>query len=149
MEIKTKPKVFHYETRVDWKGEKRGRMAAEAKPEVEVASPPEFRGHPGIWTPEELLVSAVNTCTMMTFLTYADRKEIRLRSYECDARGTLEKQDGKFRFTRIVLRPRITVAREEDRDRVVEIFRQAENNCLVTNSLTTRVEGEPEITVQS
>jgi organic hydroperoxide reductase OsmC/OhrA len=113
-----------------------------------VASPPEFKGHPGFWTPEDLLVAAVNSCTMMTFLSAAAREKIALASYEADAQGTLETAEGTFRFTRVVLRPRIVVAREEDRERAASAFRKAEAGCLVTSSLTTVVEGEPRIEVE-
>jgi hypothetical protein len=41
------------------------------------------------------------------------------------------------------------VARSEDRDKAMDIFRQAEATCLVANSLLTKVEGEPEILVRA
>jgi len=148
MEPQVKPKVFHYEVQVRWNGEKRGILTAKGKPPLEVASPPEFKGHPDIWTPEDLLVSAVAACTMTTFLAFAARKEIALDSYECDATGTLEMVEGKFRFSRVVLRPRIVVAREEDRGKALDVFHQAEASCLVANSLLTKVEGEPDIRVR-
>lgn len=147
--IQVKPKVFHYEGTVRWNGEKRGVLACEGKPDVEVASPPEFRGHAGFWTPEDLLVSAVNSCTMMTFLSALAREKIELVSYEADAKGTLETADGVFRFTRIALRPRIVLAREQDRERAYAAFKKAESSCLVTSSLVTEVEGEPRIEVQN
>ena len=146
--IRVKSKMFRYGVQVRWKSEKRGVLLSEGKPELEVASPPEFKGHPGVWTPEDLLVSAVNSCTMMTFLSSVARKEISLVSFECDATGTLEMADGKFRFTRIVLRPRIVVERPEDSERARAAFLEAEAGCLVTNSLLTVVEGEPQITVR-
>ena len=145
MEPKIKPKVFHYDVQVRWSSEKRGVLTAKDKPPLEVASPPEFKGHPGIWTPEDLLVSAVVSCTMTTFLSLAARKEIVLDSYECDATGTLEVVEGKFRFSRVVLRPRIVVGREEDRDRALEVFHQAEASCLAASSLLTNVEGVPHV----
>ena len=148
MEPRVKPKVFHYDVRVRWSGEKRGTLTAEGKPSLEVASPPEFKGHPGIWSPEDLFVSAAAACTMTTFLAFAARKGIDLDSYECDATGTLEMAEGKFRFSRIVLRPRIVVVRAEDRDKALDTFHEAEASCLVSNSLLTKVEGEPEILVR-
>jgi peroxiredoxin-like protein len=148
MEAKVRPKVFEYEVQVRWSEERRGILTAKGKPPLEVASPPEFKGHPGIWTPEDMLVSAVAACTMTTFVAFAARKEILLDSYECDATGTLEMVDGKFRFSRVTLRPRIVVARQEDRDKAVDVFHQAEASCLVANSLVTKVEGEPEILVR-
>ena len=149
MEGQVKPKVFHYDVQVRWSSEKRGILTAKDKPPLEVASPPEFKGHPGIWTPEDLLVSAVVSCTMTTFLSLAARKGIALDSYECDATGTLEMVEGKFRFSKVVLRPRIVVGRAEDRDKALDVFHQAEASCLVANSLLTKVEGEPEIRVRS
>lgn len=149
MEIKAKPKIFHYQVGVRWDREKRGVLAAAGKPGLEVASPPEFRGHPGIWSPEDLLVAAVNACTMLTFLSAMQRREIALVSYESDATGTLEMADGKFRFTRVVLRPRIVIGRPEDRDAALAAFREAETGCLVANSLLSAIEAEPEIVARS
>lgn len=148
--MQIKPKVFTYKTTIHWSGEKRGVLACEGKPDLEVSSPPEFKGHAGFWTPEDLLVAAVNSCTMMTFLSAAARETIAIVSYESDATGTLETaEDGVFRFTRVVLRPRIVLARQEDRERAHAAFKKAEASCLVTSSLLTEVEGEPRIEVRA
>jgi organic hydroperoxide reductase OsmC/OhrA len=148
MQIKGKPKTFHYDVGVRWSREKRGVLAVAGKPELEVASPPEFRGHPGIWSPEDLLVAAVNACTMTTFLSAGQRREIALVSYESDATGTLEMAEGAFRFTRVVLKPRIVIGRSEDRDAALAAFREAEKGCLVAHSLLAKIEAEPEISVR-
>ena len=131
-----------------WQEEKRGTLEAKGKPQIEVSSPVEFKGHAGLWTPEDLLVSAVSSCTMLTFLSNVARAELRLVSYECDATGTLEMVDGKFRFSRIVLAPRIVIAHADDHDKTHAAFKKAEASCLVTNSLITTVEGEPQISIR-
>ena len=148
MEPQVRPKVFQYGVRVRWEREKIGLLEVPEKPPLEVASPPEFRGHPGYWSPEDLLVAAVNSCTMTTFLSLAARKELGLTSYECEAIGTLERVEGTFRFSRILLRPRIGVARPEDREKALALFHEAEAGCLIARSLLTRVEGEPQIEVR-
>ena len=147
MEIKTKPKTFHYDVLVRWESEKRGVLSVDGKPHLEVASPPEFRGHPGIWSPEDLIVAAVNACTMTTFLSAAQRRNLTLLAYESAATGTLEMADGKFRFTRIVLKPRIVVTRLEDREVALAAFHEAEAGCLIANSVVAKIEAQPEITV--
>ena len=48
----------------------------------------------------------------------------------------------------VLKRPRIVVARAEDRDKALDVFHQAEASCLVANSLLTKVEGEPDIRVR-
>jgi organic hydroperoxide reductase OsmC/OhrA len=149
MEAAVKPKAYHYTNALRWSGEKKGVLEAAGKPDLGVASPPEFKGHPGIWSPPDLLVAAVNGCTMTTFLTFAARKDIAISSYECAATGTLEMVDGVFRFSRIDLSPRIVVKRREDRNRALEVFLEAESSCLVNNSLLTRVEAAPEVMVEA
>lgn len=149
MEIKVKPKMFLYDVGVRWSREKRGVLSAAGKSDLEIASPPEFRGHAGVWSPEDLLVAAVNACTMTTFLSAVARRELKLVSYESDATGTLEMADGKFRFTRVVLKPRIVVARAADREPALAAFREAEAGCLIAHSIRATIEAAPEISVQA
>ena len=61
-------KQFTYKTYLRWKEERKGTLSSSGKSDIEVATPPEFRGHPGIWTPEELFIGSVNICIMTTFL---------------------------------------------------------------------------------
>ena len=149
MNIRTKPKSFHYDVSVRWSHEKRGVLATAGKPDLEVASPPEFRGHPGIWSPEDLLVASVNACTMLTFLSAVMRRGIDLVSYESDATGTLESADGQFRFTRVALKPRIVVAREDQREAALAAFHEAESGCLIARSVVAKIEAEPLIEVRA
>ncbi|MBI3191832.1 MAG: OsmC family protein, partial [Pedosphaera parvula] len=55
--------------------------------EFRVASPPEFKGEAGVWTPEDLFVAAVNVCTMTTFAAFAQRLNLPVLSYRCEAEG--------------------------------------------------------------
>ncbi len=147
MTIKLKPKSFQYDVRVRWEALKQGVLTAAGRPDVEVASPPEFKGHPGVWTPEHLLVASVNACTMLTFLSSAARRSVGLVAYESDATGTLEDDGEVFRFTCVLLRPRIVVASEMDVEKARAALEEAEANCLVANSLRTAIGVEPEISV--
>ena len=141
-------KVFRYDVGLRWNGEKQGVLSCEDRSDLPVASPPEFRGHAGMWTPEHLFVASVSACTLMTLMSTLVRLGIPLASYECDATGTLERaEDGVFRFTRVVLKPHIVLTRAEDRQAVEEAFQKAESGCLVTSSLLTTVEAEPHIEV--
>ncbi len=147
MEIKSTPKSFTYEVDAVWVAEKRGRMEAAGKPAVEVATPPEFKGHPGIWSPEDLFVESVNVCTMVTFVGIAQRRNVKFESYRCRASGLLEMVDGKFRFTRITLHPVVTVASAADVEPVRQILHDAEDSCLVANSIRATVSMEERIEV--
>ena len=138
-----RPKSYRYTTSVRWTGEKKGIMDIAGKPSVEVATPPEFKGHEGIWSPEDLFVASVNSCIMTTFLAFAERAGLAFGGYESEAEGLLEFVDGRLLFTKIVVRPRVLLTSGEDRAKAEEILHKAEKNCLVSNSLLTEVLLEP------
>ena len=133
-----------YHNTLKWKGEKKADLQfLESKQELEVATPPEFKGHEGIISPEDLFVSSANVCFMSTFLGTLGNMGIELISYESEAEGILEKIDKLMRFTKIIIKPRIKTSETEDK--IQMILEHAERRCLVANSMKTEVIIEPEI----
>lgn len=145
MELRSKS--YTYTVSVDWKGEKKALATSEGKPDFEVATPPEFKGHPGIWSPEDLFVEAVNSCVMTTFLSFVERAGLELASYGSLAVGKLERGAEGFSFTEIRVIPAIGLTKEEDRAKALELIGKAEANCLVSNSIKAKVCIEPRIVV--
>ena len=141
-------KSFEYRTSTRWVSDKKGAIASNGKPEVGVASPPEFKGVPGVWTPEDLFVAAIDVCQMTTFLSFAARTDLQLRSYESAAHGLLEFADGGYRFTRVTLKPRITVGPDTDQRDVERLVHDAHTHCLIVRSVNSVVDVEPEIILQ-
>jgi len=137
-----------YETEIEWIGEKKGELRAPGLPPLTVATPPEFRGHEGMWSPEHYFVASVNACIMTTFLAIAEFSRFRFLGFQSVARGKLEKVEGQgYQITEIVVRPRLIVAEERDRDRGQRLLEKAEKNCLISNSIKTVVRLEPEVNV--
>jgi len=147
--VVTKPRhpTHVYSVGIQWLGGRAGLARAEGKEEFRVASPPEFRGEAGVWSPEDLLVEAVNACTMTTFLGLADRERLSLVSYASDAQGTLEFVEDGYRFTRIVIRPTIVVRGETARDQAKLLMEKAHHHCLIGRSLRAEVILESRIEV--
>jgi organic hydroperoxide reductase OsmC/OhrA len=100
-----------------------------------------------MWTPEDLFVAAVETCTMVTFLAFAQRLNLPFVSYASSAEGTLEFVQGGYQFTKIVLRPTIAVTSAEAVDQVKHALEDAHQKCLVANSIKAAVILQPTITV--
>jgi organic hydroperoxide reductase OsmC/OhrA len=138
-------KSFHYQTGVHWLQGRRGVLSASARPDLEISSPPEFKGEPGLWSPEDLFVSTVNGCLLMTFLAYAEREELDLAAFESAAEGLLEYSEGKYRITEIVLKPNLTVNSEEDALLARDVLERAHRDCIITNSIRTTVTMVPQI----
>lgn len=145
MEVRSKS--FLYRVAVEWKGEKKGLARCEGKPDLEVASPPEFKGHPGIWSPEDLFVEAINACTMTTFLALAARANLEPASYRSVAEGTLERGADGFSFTRVVVRPVVGVRSEADRAVAAEVLGKVEHACLISRSVRSAVTIEAQVEV--
>lgn len=117
---------------------------------IEVATPPEFpKGVPGIWSPEHLFTAAVSSCLMTTFLAVAENSKLEFTSFECKSKGKLEQVDGKFRMSEVILEPRLVIKHQRDRERAERILQKAESNCLITNSVKSKVTMAPVITCGS
>ena len=61
-------------------------LSAMGRPNIVVGGPPEFRGGPDIWAPEELPVGSLNTYMMLTFLTLAHARGLTPVGYESEAK---------------------------------------------------------------
>lgn len=141
--------VHHYEVKLNWESERKGLMSSPVlDSKIEVATPPEFpKGIPGIWSPEHLLVAAVNSCLMTTFLAIAENSKFDFIHFESKADGKLEKVDGKFMISEIVLSPVLTISKESDKERALRILQKSEAACLISNSVKSSILFNPEIKV--
>ncbi|HUI41067.1 MAG TPA: OsmC family protein [Terriglobia bacterium] len=145
MEAKKAYKTFQYRGTVVWQGGRRGRASAPGLPDLEVGSPPEFKGgQEGVWAPEHLLVASLNTCLMLTFLSLAERRSMAVAGYDSSAEGLLEHADGRYRITSVTVRPRIAVNAEADLAAAQAIMGKVEENCFISNSITSKINLQPE-----
>jgi peroxiredoxin-like protein len=140
---KMKYKTFTYSTNLTWLGERAGMLRSPGKSEFRVASPPEFKGEAGVWTPEDMFVAAVETCTMTTFLAFAYRKGLPLTEYVSAAEGMLEFADGGYRFTKVILKPKIRVRTADAIEAAEKILHEAHRKCLISNSIKAEIEVKP------
>jgi peroxiredoxin-like protein len=138
-----------YPLSVRWTGGKQGLASSpDGLPDLEIASPAQFGGPGGRWTPEHFFVGAATACWMTTFLAVAELSKLEIEEVAADGEGFLEKgDDRRFSIARIVLRPRVTIVREEDRDKALRLIQKAEDACLVARSMKSVVELEPTLRV--
>ena len=127
MEAK-KYKSFRYTTSLTWEKARRGNTSAPGKPQMEIGSPPEFKGEPGVWCPEELLVAALNGCLMLTFISLAQSKGVQFVAYESTAEGLLENVDGKFLLSEVSVAPNVVLKSDGDLETARTIMAQVEEH---------------------
>jgi len=139
-----------YPLSIRWTGGKQGVATGPGGlPELEIASPPEFGGPGGRWTPEHFYVGAATACWLTTFLAVAELSKLELAAVEVSGEGFVERgEDRRYSIPRIVLRPRVALRREEDRDRALRLVQKAEDACLVARSMKTQVELAAEVEIR-
>ena len=140
-----------YEVEVNWVNDRIGVLhSSELNDEVSVATPPQFpKGVEKIWSPEHLFTAAVNSCLMTTFLAIAENSKLEFEDFTSKALGKLEIVDGKYLMSEITLIPRLTITKEEDRDRAMRILQKSEAACLISNSIKSEIKFKPGIFVKS
>jgi organic hydroperoxide reductase OsmC/OhrA len=111
------------------------------------SSDPAFRGDPARYNPEELLVGALAACHMLWVLHLCADAGIVITEYEDAAEGEMiEREDGSGHFTRVVLRPRMSIT---DAARIADaaaIHEKTHHLCALAQSVNFPVACEPEVT---
>jgi organic hydroperoxide reductase OsmC/OhrA len=101
-----------------------------------------FRGDPQLHNPEELLLCALSTCHMLSYLAECARGGIVVTAYADDATGTMTFAAGRLRFTDVLLRPRVTLA-SGDPAKAAALHTRAHDGCFIANSVNFPVRHEP------
>ena len=142
-----------YNVDINWNADRKGVMCSpelnkDANSCIDVATPPELpKGIPGIWSPEHLFTASVSSCLMTTFLAIAENSNLEFESFNCKSKGKLEKVDGRYLMTQIILEPKVVILNEKDRNRAQRVLEKSEKACLISNSIKSEVIMTPNIEV--
>jgi organic hydroperoxide reductase OsmC/OhrA len=112
-------------------------LAAEGMRVIESAPPKEFDGPGNQWSPEGLLTAAVTDCFVLGFRAIAKASKFAWTNLEARTEGTLDRLEGKMRFTRFDTHAKLQVPAGTDIERAKRLLEKAESTCLVANSLTS------------
>jgi peroxiredoxin-like protein len=138
-----------YHVDLEWTMDRKGEISSPTlNQKLEVATPPEFpKGMPGIWSPEHLFTAAISSCFMTTFLAIAENFNLEFTSLTCPAQGILDKKDGKYAMTEIILKPVLTIPNVDDREKAEKVMIKAEKACLISNSITSVIHLETTVLI--
>jgi peroxiredoxin-like protein len=140
--------MHEYETSMVWSEGRKGKVEAPGLPALDFASPPEFGGPGGTWTPEHAFVTAATSCILLTFVAIAEFSKLQFRSLSASATGKLEKVEGEgLRFTSVEVTLRVEVGVDADIARAERLVQKAEASCLVSKSMKTPVRVKADIRV--
>lgn len=121
-------------------------VAFHGKTDLELSAAREYFGNEQLVNPEELYISAISSCHMMTYIYLCFANGMEVSAYKDDATGYLVEEEGQFRVRRVKLRPMITFHTEESREKralAIRMVGEAQDECYISNSIKTRVDIEP------
>lgn len=133
-------KAHRFPVSIEWRNGRLTTASSPGKPDLDVATPPEFKGGiTGVWSPEDLLVAATASCYAVTLLAVAERKRVELLDLEVDATGHLElRPDGRFGFIAIELVATLHVDAGQC-EAAERAARYAKDVCIVGAALDTPI----------
>lgn len=123
-------------------------VAAAGKHDISGSSARVFHGDHDRWNPEEMLISALSQCHLLSYLHVATHHGVIVTAYTDSAVGTLAvDRDGGGHFTSVTLRPRVTVASAEMAERAQTLHREAAAKCFIAASVNFPVGHETSVLV--
>jgi len=150
-------KVHAYTAKLSWTGGSKGpvrdysgysreyTVEIAGKPAMKGSADPLFKGDPARHNPEDLLVAALSSCHMLSYLAECARAGIEVVAYDDEASGTMALSGGGGHFTEVILRPRVAVAPGADLAKARALHKDAHANCFIANSVNFPVRNEPEV----
>jgi peroxiredoxin-like protein len=131
--------IHQYEVNLKWNHDRKGTLSSPELPQqIEVVTPPDFyKGISGFWSPEHLFVASVVSCFMTTFLGIAENSKLEYINLEIQATGVVDKVEGKFQVTEIILKPKVIIPSNMSTEKATRVIEMAEKNCLISNSIKT------------
>jgi organic hydroperoxide reductase OsmC/OhrA len=114
------------------------------KPDLHLTTDNAAVGDRSKLNPEDLLVSAISSCHMLSYLYVCSLEGIVITAYTDNASGIMiENTNGGGGFKEVVLNPICTVAEESMVDRAIELHHKAHEICYIANSVNFEVKCNP------
>ena len=107
----------------------------EGKPILNVSAAKAFKGDPELYNPEDLLLSSLVSCHMMSYLYVCSQNGIEVLEYSDNAEATLEvSPDGSGRFVTVTLNPEVKISNSSQIQLALDLHQRANELCFIANS---------------
>ncbi|WP_456269187.1 OsmC family protein [Kushneria sp. AK178] len=143
----------HYRVTVQWQGSRdtgttgyrdygrEHQLSAPGKAPIDGSADPAFLGDSDRWNPEELLLGSLSACHKLWYLHLCAEAGVVVLAYEDHAEGEMDAALG--RFTRVILRPHITLSRDSSEQRAHALHDRAHDKCFIAASVNFEVNCQP------
>lgn len=119
-------------------------VSIQGKPELFLTTDNPAVGDKTKLNPEDLLVSAISSCHMLSYLYLCSMDGIVVTAYTDHATGVMiEHASGGGNFKEVVLNPLVVVANENMVEKAIELHHKAHDICYIANSVNFEVKCNP------
>lgn len=119
-------------------------VTIQGKPDLFLTTDNPHVGDKSKLNPEDLLVAAISSCHMLSYLYSCALEGIVITSYSDNATGIMiENDNGGGRFSQVVLNPVFYVADETMIEKAIELHHKAHEICYIANSVNFDVKCKP------
>jgi organic hydroperoxide reductase OsmC/OhrA len=119
-------------------------VSIDGKPELFLTTDNAAVGDKSKLNPEDLLVTAISSCHMLSYLYLCSLEGIVITAYIDNASGIMiEEADGSGKFKEVTLNPIFHVAEESMVERAIELHHNAHEICYIANSVNFEVKCVP------
>ncbi len=115
------------------------------KPNIIGSADATFHGDKNLYNPEEMLLSALASCYMMSFFYLCTIHKIKIDSYKDHPIGKLKiNPNGSGQFKEVLLQPTIK-SNYTDVEKLNDLFTEAGEYCFIARSCNFKIEHKPKI----
>ena len=120
-------------------------LTFENKPNLMGSADATFHGDPKLYNPEEMLLSALSSCYMMSFFYLCGLKNVKIKSYKDEPLGIVKvNSNGSGQFEEVTLQP-VIVTEHKDKSQLLELFSKAKDYCFIARSCNFKIHHNPRI----
>jgi len=124
-------------------------VSIQGKPELFLTTDNAAVGDKSKLNPEDLLVSALSSCHLLSYLYLCSMEGIVITSYTDNATGIMiEEASGAGSFKEVTLNPIFSVTDESMVERAIELHHKAHEICYIANSVNFEVRCNPSCNVE-
>jgi len=138
---------YTYRVSAWWTSGRTGLAKCESSPNtIHFSEAAELGGLQGRWTPEQLLLCALAGCFTTTFHEVARAAKFEYTDLEVEVEGTVHRNRSTgCNFDEILLRPRLTVQSDEQREAGLGLLRRTKAVCMISRAITVPQTLEPTV----
>lgn len=116
--------------------------------DLKVSAAKMFRGDASLYNPEDLLLAALASCHMMSYLYVCSQHDIEVLSYIDNAEAFLKVESlGSGHFTKAILNPIVTIKDETKKVLALRLHEKANRLCFIANSCNFNITHHAQIIV--